>query len=63
MPIAYGTSVAHTAFEPPCSANSIALALRKKELRAVRIGVKPYILTDDLIAWAAQHKDYSNGRE
>jgi hypothetical protein len=56
--LAYGTQVAHTAFEPPCSANAIRMALKRRELRTVRIGVKPYILTVDLIEWATKQPEY-----
>ncbi len=57
--IAYGVNVAHKdAFSPPCSANAIRQALKKGELRAVRIGVKPFILAVELTAWALQQKDY-----
>jgi hypothetical protein len=62
MPIAYGVKSAHLAFEPPCSMNSIAKALKKSELRAIRVGTKRYVLTSDLIEWAAKQGEYDNGR-
>ena len=59
-PIAYGVRTAHKeAFSPPCSENAIRQALKMGELRSVRIGVKPYIVAHELVAWALSQRSYS----
>jgi hypothetical protein len=56
-PIAFSPLTAHTAFDPPCSKRAIKAALRTGELAAHRIGVRAYVLRDDLVAWVSRQKD------